>query len=713
MEQSVVIDFLKEIAVGFKSAKSYPPDHPVMDKVVHNTMAELIKIYNEAPTFSVYFLEQTIIFQDLRIDVSKNAAVGSLLEALTKNEINSLTFEPGVSSEDIKILYEIISSPKLKVKQYGDAATMLVTKGTQTIKINAVKFGIQTESSTHATQDVMMPKDPEEIIEELKKLKVLVEKDTLGVRKKEPRGKKIVTSTEEEMRNTGTGGQRVELNEETKSRFNTIITDLGGISKDSWRPYSEAVSRIIENLPAEQRVELFQDVELKPFVLKLFSSLSDDTLAKLILNRVEGNNQQDVKRIITSLSEDKVAKMAPALKEKMPNIYEYLAELGLVLSEISEKVSTSVSKEDLRASLKSYYIMLDSPNEHVREEGLKSLIMLGSRFIEQKNYKLAEEIIIRISTAIMQESVHDVIFAIIDYLKGLYKLCREAEKKRFCSEILEPFSKILGRKDLSQKFKSKIVKFFGSTKDPVVLSTLFSFLWDSGIYPDVRSAIIRFGRDAVSEALLTLKEAEEHSLRTKLIDILKNIGNDSIEILIDNLDTDDRYLKVNIISILGEIGDKGIVDYLNVLAEDKDDRIRLALVKAFANLDYEEGLLKALDDTSVEIKTEALKGLKKRISPKKMKELFPLFKTRGDSIHAELLKILNEKRMPDAAESIVEFLRGLENRDDTPARELKELAIKALVKSNVWNMKTILEEFKRSKDKTVANLAVKVLEKIE
>nr|MQY77980.1 hypothetical protein [Bacteroidota bacterium] len=125
MEQTQVMDFAKEIAVGFKAAKSYPPGHPVMEKYVNNTMAQLIKIYNELPEFSMYFFEKTIIFQDLRIDVVKNPAVLSLLETLRKNEINSLTFNVGIQVEDIKNLYEVLSTPKLKMKQYGDAATML------------------------------------------------------------------------------------------------------------------------------------------------------------------------------------------------------------------------------------------------------------------------------------------------------------------------------------------------------------------------------------------------------------------------------------------------------------------------------------------------------------------------------------------------------------------------------------------------------------
>ncbi len=708
MEQSQIIDFLKEIAAGFKRAKSYPPGHPVMDKVVDNTMAQLVRIYNEIPTFSMYFLEQTVIFQDLRIDVSKNAAVRSLLDAFRKTGVSSLTFEPRVSAEDIQNLYEVISSSRLKIKEYGDATTMLVTRGTQKIKINAIKFGVQRGAVVQVAQEARVSKDPGEIVKELKNLKVLFEKGVPGV-------EGGVTGDEKGVIGIGKGGKDFEkggLDLETKTTFKKIITDLNSTPKKSWRPYSEAVARIIENLPAEQRIELFKEVELKPFVLRLFSSLSDNTLTQLILNKIEDKNQSDVKRIVTAIGTDKIAKVAPDLEKKNPHIYEYLEELGVVLGELSEKMAGAVSKDDLRASLKSYYIMLDSKDASVRVEGLRAIIMLASRFVKQKNFELADEIIVRISTALGQESVNEVISGLIDHLSGLYKRCREARQETFCTMILEPFSKILGRGDLPIPFKSKIVKFYGATGNPAVLSVLFSFLWDSGIYPDVRSAILKFGKDAVGEALLTLKEAEDRSLSTKLADILKNIGKESIDILMDNLDDAEWYLRRNIITILGEIGDKSVGNRLLDFLNDEDDRVRLAVVQAFAKLEYKKGLFKALNDASVEIKAEALRGLRPRISTGKVKELFSLFKTRGDQIHVELLKIIGEKKITEAVVPVVEFIKSLEYREDTAAQELKETAITALVKANVWNIKTILEEFTRSNDKILSQLSKKTLEKI-
>jgi HEAT repeat protein len=278
--------------------------------------------------------------------------------------------------------------------------------------------------------------------------------------------------------------------------------------------------------------------------------------------------------------------------------------------------------------------------------------------------------------AIVQESVNEVIFNLIDDLIRLYQTNKTHNQDKLCLSIIEPFRKILGREGLSAPYKKQITKFFSETGNPVVLPMLFSFLRESDIYPDVRAAIVKFGNDAVTEALLTLKEAEDYSLRMKLIDIIKNIGEYGIKALVDNLGISEWYLRRNIILILGEIGDKSVIDHMVPLLEDKEDRVRLELVKAFTKLEYEKGLIKALNDSSVEVKAEALRGLRKKISVETVQELLPLFKKKGD------------------------------------AQSLKELGVTTLYKLDADNTKILLKGFTLSKDKMLANLAVAALKRV-
>ncbi|GAH44075.1 unnamed protein product, partial [marine sediment metagenome] len=231
------------------------------------------------------------------------------------------------------------------------------------------------------------------------------------------------------------------------------------------QPYSESVAKILENLPSEHRIEILQGIELKPFVLKLFSNLSDETLVKLIVTMTEHQKKGEVKNVLNVLGKDKFSNIMPTLKEKIPDLYEYLAQIGLLLS---EKISSTISKDDLRISIRPYYNMLDSQNARIREEGLRSLITLADRFTGQKNYELVKEIVSRISLAIAQESVNEVIFNLIENLIRLYQTSKAHNQDKLCLSILEPFRKIVGRGELSQTDKKKIIKFFSEIGNPVV-----------------------------------------------------------------------------------------------------------------------------------------------------------------------------------------------------------------------------------------------------
>ncbi len=677
MHQTSILDFLKELAVGFKSAKSYPIGHPIMEKVVSNTLAQISRIFADYPEFSFYFLEKTVIFQDIRLDVSKNLAVLSLIEALRKNEIESLTFLSGVTNEDVKNLYEVLSSSKAKLKEYGGPTEMLQAKGTEKIKINAVKFGIQAGAAVQVIREKTVSetsKDDSNIEEVIEDFKRLIEKGLTAL--------------------------------EMRQEFNKLIESTDGISLPSQMKGSEAVARILENLPYEYRIELLKDVELKPFVLKVLSNLNEESLLELIVareDRVEG-----VKKILGSLSDEKFAQLLPMLKDRIPNIYEYLAQMGLALS---EKLTSVFSLEDLHNTIKPYYNMLDSHNAKVREEGIKSLATLASRFLQQGHLEISSEVVQRICLALEQEAVVEVVNNSTEEIFNLYNIARLSNHGKICDMIVEPFNKILGRPGIPLQIKRALINFIGETKNPIALSALISFLWESGVYPEVRAAIVKMGKSAVPELLLTLKEAEDYSLRMKIIDILKNIGKETLDILLKNIDAPEWFMRRNIVNIIGEIGNKEICSNLEILMNDPEDRVRLELVRTFSKLEYEKGLKSLLKDSAIEVRAESLRGLRKVISNEEIGELLQSLKEKGDAFHAELLKIIGERKLTVAYPFVVDYLRNLTLRDDQTAQGLKHIAFSVLIRLSHPETKAVLEEFANSRDKSLAELARSTLKR--
>lgn len=680
MEQSIINDFLKEIAVSFRTAKSYPPGHPVMDKVIGKLKEQLAIVYKQESEFSMFFLEQTIIFQDMKIDVQKNPAILAMLESLRRIEIDSLSFESGVTSQDLKNLLEVMTTPRMKLKQYGDATTMLDTKGTRLIKINAVKFGVQTSGTVQvAGVDQKSVRTKEDILGALSNLKSFVEKGLSG--------------------------------SETQTKLSKVVDEIETTPEESRQAYSKNVAEILQLIPPEQRLKLFQNMDMQPFLLNLLSGAQNDLLVNVITDWVERNKEANMHKLLRAMDEEKLARIVPALKETMPNIFEHLAYAGVKLL-LSDKLATVVTEDDLRMTVEPYFAMLDSENVVTRESALRSLAVLANRFVGQGSYDVGKTIILRVSAGLEQEPVVEVIERVFDDLVLMYQVCREHRQKDFCTKILEPFNTILSREAISSPFKVKLIHFLGETGHPLSLSLLFSMVWESGIYPEVRTAIVKFGAAAVNQAIVTLRDVEDYNIRMRLVDIMKNVGEKSITILLKNLGAREWYLRRNILTILSEIGTPLITEQLEPLLEDEDYRVRLELVKTFTRLEYTEGLIKALQDMSVEVQAEALRGLKKKLTSEEFVRLLPRFKNTGDEVYIEILKIIEDKTLFEAGPWIKDLLLSLQERNDSVARSLKELGIATLIKMRPQDLKATLEELARAEDRSLKRLALKALEKI-
>jgi hypothetical protein len=681
VEQTHINTFLKEVAVGFRTAKSYPPGHPVMDKTVDTIMEQLSILNTELSEFSMFFLEQTIIFQDKKIDVQKIPALLAMLEALRKTEIDSLTFCGNVTSQDIKNLLEVLSTPKMKMKEYGDAQTMISSKGTSSIKINAVQFGVQTSGTvTVAGSDQKSAQAKEEIMGALKNLKTFVDKGLSA--------------------------------EEMGEKFSEIAEDIEQEPDDSRKAYSQSVAEILQMIPPDQRMQVFQNMDMQPFMMQLITGAQSDALTQLIMGWVKNNKESNIHHLLGTVDEAKLARMIPALKKSMPNIYEHLAHAGVRLL-LSDKLAAVVTEDDLKMSIEPYFAMLESNNVATRENALRSLIILGNRFIDQGSYDIAKNIINRLSIALDQEPIIEAIERIFDEISLLYQVCRKHHQKDFCSKMLEPFNAILSKERMTIAFKKRIIEFLGETGHPVGLSMLFSMVWESGIFPEVRASIVKFGAAAVNQAIITLRDVEDYNIRMRLVDIMKNVGEKSSAILLKNLAAPEWYLRRNILTILQDVGTPEIVTQLEPLLNDEDHRVRLELVKTFTKLEHTEGLLKALHDTSTEVTAEALKGLKKKLSAERFVELLPRFKNTGDAVYIEVLGIIEDKTLFEAADWIRDLLLSLQERKDSVARDIKELGLATLIKLKPHNLHSLLESLSVSEDRILAKLAKRALDRTQ
>lgn len=664
-------ELMTEVAHGFDVARSYPPEHPEFKNAISSTIAALKRVFSVSGEFSILFAGKEIIVEDIRLGTDADQKLVSLLEELDGKGVTGIKFVPDVDSNDIENLYSVLSDSGRKVNRH-DVSEALASKGVRNIslKVNDKSPNEDTKvrSNTH-----------EEIIKTIRDL-VRIARERAAI-------------------------------SEAKLPFSDVMNRIEHVSSADWHPYREAMASVVELMPVEKRVALLQDIEIRPFARSLLSRMGSDTLVELITNWERQGKKEYIVRTLGVVRTEQLGEIVPQLKNRQLRVYKYLVLAGIDIL-IEDAVLSTIEEDDIETVLQLYGEMIEAQNVDLHTGALCSMIVFADRLIRDKKYGMGSEVVMRISSAIEQEPSDTVIGSILADLELLYAVLSEHDQKDACEILIDPFGKILGRTTISVATRKRIIQYLSKTRNPIVLHLLFSLLWESGLYPDVRTAIIGFGGEAVSEAIQLLRDAEDFSVRMKLVDVLKNIGYESTAILTENLDAREWYLRRNIVRIFGEIGDSSVIPRLQTMLTDEDYRVRVEVVRTYGKFNYKEGLLKALDDGSLQVKSEALRSLRRMLDAEEVIHLLSQLGASGDEVYVELLKIVDEKRIFEAVPWIGEMLSRIEWRKDAPAVEVKRLAINTLAKLGGDDAKVILLQLSNGEDRRISDSASSMLKRI-
>ncbi|UCD20408.1 MAG: HEAT repeat domain-containing protein, partial [candidate division WOR-3 bacterium] len=440
------------------------------------------------------------------------------------------------------------------------------------------------------------------------------------------------------------------------------------------------------------------------------SRLESETLIELIVNWERQRKAEHIVKVLGAIEKAKLKTVVPALKNRQSKIYQYLFHAGVNLL-VEDMVASTVTEDDLHTVIRPYQGMLRADNDARRHDAYKSLLNFAIRLTRDSKHGMANGVLSTIMTTIEGET-EGIIAEFMDDFGELYGMSDACGQRDLCENLIESFGRVLGRTELPISLRKRIIEFLSATQNPSVLPILFSLLWESGLYPDVRSAIIGFKSHAVKEAVQLLRYAEEFTLRMRLIDVLKNMGGESIEVLMENLGAREWFLRRNIVRIFGEIGEPSVCPRIEHMLDDEDHRVRLEVVRAFSRLKCKAGLLHSLNDGSLQVKGEALRGLRTMIDAEEFIDMLPRLGASGDEVYVQLLKIIDEKKILEAIHWIADLLRRIEWRSDEQATEIKELGVAALARMGGNEAKIILMDLQNSQDKVLADLVSSALKRL-
>lgn len=180
--------------------------------------------------------------------------------------------------------------------------------------------------------------------------------------------------------------------------------------------------------------------------------------------------------------------------------------------------------------------------------------------------------------------------------------------------------------------KAFILKFLGWSGDERALPVLLTFIEEPDTSELAAQALIDFGAGAMPSILEKIKTVEEDEVVALLLRVINGIGGrESIPTILPFLDHDNAMIRRLAIETLGELPDRGSIDYLLAKLDDHDVASQQAAMNSIA------ALVEAVPDVKAELLTKIKHLLQSKSVPMKLNSLSVFVNIQGEGYHDELL----------------------------------------------------------------------------
>lgn len=277
---------LKQVGIALNTAKLYPPGHPMFEKMVEESLKLLNEFPSNYPTLSFYFLENTVIVEKEKLDISKIPAIQALIKYFSRVNIKSLSIDSDSQRIDWESFYKMLSIPVKELKEVKDLGVLLHQLGAERVRVNDVEFGIIS-----TRQKVEIKFDMDSVVENIKK------------------GERISQEAAHELFKETTGIPVEDISRLSKEE---IIQNIQKFEKNIYEKYgfiepeklSFVIAEIFENLSPDLRNDILGDMmdieELRSMAKEIIRNLPEEELINFIISRGEKGEE-----IIEFLPEDK------------------------------------------------------------------------------------------------------------------------------------------------------------------------------------------------------------------------------------------------------------------------------------------------------------------------------------------------------------------------------------------------------------------------
>jgi hypothetical protein len=138
-------NLVKRLELLVKALQMFPSGHPSIDPSTESFLAVLSKFYKEKEQVTLSVMGDTVMVNDISVE-KKASGLGGFIRAFSDRQMSSLTFEPGVTAEEVKTFAKIFNRPPAYISEHGGMDRLMELRGLNSISINRFHYELIAEA---------------------------------------------------------------------------------------------------------------------------------------------------------------------------------------------------------------------------------------------------------------------------------------------------------------------------------------------------------------------------------------------------------------------------------------------------------------------------------------------------------------------------------------------------------------------------------------
>ncbi|MGQ9817389.1 MAG: HEAT repeat domain-containing protein [bacterium] len=586
-EQSVEfkLEFIKQLGLGINISRIYPKGHPSLEPVVQRIKILLKEVPIEQESISIVVVEDVLMIGEDRFDSKRLPLIKSLVDRFIHLNVKSITFDVDATEEEIRGFFLAMAATPADIADYGGIVPLVKAKGILGIKINKFRVGVVSSET-----DDIKQMDWSTFLESL-----VISQDAL--------------SDESRLKQLGSflAGIGVLGNETVDVQTHKVIHGLEKLAamiadqygEERWDEYAVIFSRMLAVLSPNIKKNIAQyKTENKKLALlfkSLIPTMADEDIIDIIAIKAKEKTataEDEIVDILKNITGTRLPDILSSLRVNVPEV-NFEKIVARLMSEMKATKGTEVAdkimEKNLEQQIRSYFPQLRDTSAQIRAEALKKLMEFVPKLFSSKSYDLIRLLIDRLDAMSDTEEDLGIFRKIIDGLRNLYVSAQKSQREELVQFVSKKFSRHIVRKERALLEKKHIViRAIAELKDQNYLPELVSLLWDQGSFSEARDALIAMAEYAIPILVGTLSEADDRTVRMKIIDVLVHMGEKIVPEITKLLEKKEWFIRRNGIFILGELKCLSSIDHLGRLINDPKEKVQIAVVEALNKIDSEK-----------------------------------------------------------------------------------------------------------------------------